>query len=96
MDQKRLFLAIAISLAILLGFQLLVVPHLPKPPPVPHLAESQHSDGDAAGGLARGHCRKRRGDPVRRQRRRAEDGAAAENRRAAGARFDQPAGRAAG
>jgi YidC/Oxa1 family membrane protein insertase len=33
MDQKRLFLAIAVSLAILLGFQMLVVPHLPKPPP---------------------------------------------------------------
>ena len=33
MDQKRLFLAIAVSLAILLGFQMLVAPHLPKPPP---------------------------------------------------------------
>ena len=32
MDQKRLFLAIAVSLAILLGFQMLVAPHLPKPP----------------------------------------------------------------
>jgi YidC/Oxa1 family membrane protein insertase len=32
MDQKRLFLAIAISIAILLGFQLLVAPHLPQPP----------------------------------------------------------------
>ena len=32
MDQKRLFLAIAISLAILLGFQWLIAPHLPKPP----------------------------------------------------------------
>ncbi len=32
MDQKRLFLAIAVSLAILLGFQMLVVPHLPNPP----------------------------------------------------------------
>nr|WP_294567308.1 membrane protein insertase YidC [uncultured Rhodopila sp.] len=41
MDQKRLFLAIAISLAILLGFQWLVVPHLPKPAPVAHVAESQ-------------------------------------------------------
>jgi YidC/Oxa1 family membrane protein insertase len=40
MDQKRLFLAIAISLAILLGFQLLVVPHLPKPAPVTRVAES--------------------------------------------------------
>ena len=35
MDQKRLFLAIAISVAILLGFQLLVAPHLPNPPPPP-------------------------------------------------------------
>jgi YidC/Oxa1 family membrane protein insertase len=32
MDQKRLFLAIAISVAILLGFQLLM-PHPPAPPP---------------------------------------------------------------
>ncbi|MDR3539288.1 MAG: membrane protein insertase YidC [Acetobacteraceae bacterium] len=32
MDQKRLFLAIAVSLAILLGFQWIVAPHLPKPP----------------------------------------------------------------
>jgi YidC/Oxa1 family membrane protein insertase len=32
MDQKRLFLAIAISVAILLGFQLLISPHLPQPP----------------------------------------------------------------
>jgi YidC/Oxa1 family membrane protein insertase len=32
MDQKRLFLAIAVSLAVLLGFQWLVAPHLPKPP----------------------------------------------------------------
>ncbi|MBV9655480.1 MAG: membrane protein insertase YidC [Acetobacteraceae bacterium] len=32
MDQRRLFLAIAISLAILLGFQFLVKPHLPQPP----------------------------------------------------------------
>ena len=31
MDQKRLFLAIAISIAILLGFQLLVRPQLPHP-----------------------------------------------------------------
>ena len=34
MDQKRLFLAIAISLAILLGYQTFVAPHLPKPPMV--------------------------------------------------------------
>lgn len=35
MDQKRLVLAIAISLAILLGFQTFVAPYLPKPPPPP-------------------------------------------------------------
>ncbi|MFL5334820.1 MAG: membrane protein insertase YidC, partial [Geminicoccaceae bacterium] len=35
MDQKRLFLAIAISVAILLGFQLLVKPYLPQPPAAP-------------------------------------------------------------
>lgn len=34
MDQKRLFVAIAVSIAILLGFQLLVAPHLPHPPPM--------------------------------------------------------------
>ena len=33
MDQKRLVLAIAISLAIMLGFQFFVAPHLPKTPP---------------------------------------------------------------
>ena len=32
MDQKRLFLAIAISLAILLGYQTFVAPHMPKAP----------------------------------------------------------------
>ena len=32
MDQKRLFLAIAISLAIMIGFQMLISPHLPQPP----------------------------------------------------------------
>ncbi len=37
MDQKRLFVAIAISIAILLGFQLL----LPKPPPQPQQAALQ-------------------------------------------------------
>jgi YidC/Oxa1 family membrane protein insertase len=31
MDQKRLVLAIAVSLAIMLGFQFFVAPHLPKP-----------------------------------------------------------------
>jgi YidC/Oxa1 family membrane protein insertase len=33
MDQKRLIIAIAISVAILLGFEFLVRPHLPQPPP---------------------------------------------------------------
>ncbi len=32
MDQQRLLIAIAISVAILLGFQLRVAPHLPQPP----------------------------------------------------------------
>lgn len=32
MDQQRLLIAIAISVAILLGFQLLIAPHLPQPP----------------------------------------------------------------
>jgi len=40
MDQKRLFLAIAVSLAILLGFQMLVAPHLPKPPVQTALTEA--------------------------------------------------------
>jgi YidC/Oxa1 family membrane protein insertase len=35
MDQQRLFIAIAISVAILLGFQLLIAPHLPQPPKPP-------------------------------------------------------------
>ena len=35
MDQKRLFIAIAASIAILLGFQLLVSPHLPHQAPPP-------------------------------------------------------------
>ncbi|MEA2778075.1 MAG: YidC/Oxa1 family rane protein insertase [Acetobacteraceae bacterium] len=40
MDQKRLFLAIAVSLAILLGFQMLIAPHLPKPP-APQIAQTE-------------------------------------------------------
>src|SRR5271157_5070638 len=40
MDQKRLFLAIAISIAILLGFQVLIAPHLPQPPPPPQQTAS--------------------------------------------------------
>jgi YidC/Oxa1 family membrane protein insertase len=35
MDQKRLMLAIAVSIAILLGFQYLVAPYLPHPPAPP-------------------------------------------------------------
>ncbi len=44
MDQKRLFLAIAVSLAILLGFQMLVAPHLPKavPPKVANTIAADH------------------------------------------------------
>src|SRR6185437_9861323 len=42
MDQKRLFLAIAVSLAILLGFQMLVAPHLPKPP-VREATQTEHT-----------------------------------------------------
>ena len=41
MDQKRLFVAIAVSLAILLGFQWMVAPHLPQPAPVARLAETR-------------------------------------------------------
>ncbi|MBS0559417.1 MAG: membrane protein insertase YidC [Proteobacteria bacterium] len=44
MDQKRLIMAIGISIAILLVFQLLVAPHLPKPPAPPPkpVAEAVH------------------------------------------------------
>ena len=44
MDQKRLFLAIAVSLAILLGFQTLIAPRLPKPaqPETTQLATTEH------------------------------------------------------
>jgi YidC/Oxa1 family membrane protein insertase len=41
MDQKRLFLAIAISIAILLGFQFLVGRHVTPPPPAQQAASSQ-------------------------------------------------------
>jgi YidC/Oxa1 family membrane protein insertase len=42
MDQQRLFIAIAISVAILLGFQVLIAPHLPQPPkPAPQVATNQ-------------------------------------------------------
>ena len=42
MDQKRLFLAIAISVAILLGFQVLIAPHLPQPPKPPPQQTAGH------------------------------------------------------
>ena len=48
MDQKRLFLAIAISVAILLGFQLLVAPHLPQPPKPPPTATTETSPANTA------------------------------------------------
>jgi YidC/Oxa1 family membrane protein insertase len=42
MDQQRLFLAIAISVAILLGFQVLIAPHLPQgPKPATQVASTQ-------------------------------------------------------
>ena len=44
MDQKRLFLAIAISVAILLGFQVLIAPHLPQPPQAAAGAGRQHRE----------------------------------------------------
>ncbi len=44
MDQKRLFLAIAISVGILLIFQVLIAPHLPQPPkPPPQQIASQEA-----------------------------------------------------
>ena len=51
MDQKRLMLAIAVSIAILLGFQFLVAPHLPHPPAPPPTtrAGNQATPGNAAG-----------------------------------------------
>jgi YidC/Oxa1 family membrane protein insertase len=46
MDQKRLIIAIVISLAILLGFQFLVEPHLPHPKPsVPPITASNTTKG---------------------------------------------------
>jgi YidC/Oxa1 family membrane protein insertase len=43
MDQKRLFLAIAISVAILLGFQLLIAPHMPQAPKPPQQVAGQQT-----------------------------------------------------
>ena len=48
MEQKRLIIAIAASLVILLGFEFLVAPHLPHPKAPPPVASTVHS-GDTAG-----------------------------------------------
>ena len=53
MDQKRLMMAIAVSLAILLGFQYLVAPHLPKPPAPPVVASGAATrPADGTSGIA--------------------------------------------
>jgi YidC/Oxa1 family membrane protein insertase len=55
MDQKRLFLAIAISIAILLGFQMLIAPHLPQPPkPPPQIASSETTPTPSSTAAAQG------------------------------------------
>jgi YidC/Oxa1 family membrane protein insertase len=57
MDQKRLMLAIAVSIAILLGFQFLVSPYLPHPPPPPpptHVASNQATSANSASAPAEG------------------------------------------
>jgi YidC/Oxa1 family membrane protein insertase len=43
MDQKRLFLAIAISVAILLVFQVLIAPHMPQTPTTPQQQTASQS-----------------------------------------------------
>ncbi len=55
MDQKRLMLAIAVSIAILLGFQFLVSPHLPHTPaPPPTTVASNQAPGKSAATPAEG------------------------------------------
>lgn len=49
MDQKRLFIAIVVSLAILLGFQFLVEPHLPHPKPSVPPITANEKPGTAGG-----------------------------------------------
>ena len=52
MDQKRPVLAIAVSLAIMLGFQAFVAPYLPKPPPPTQItagAPASLSSGSSTG-----------------------------------------------
>src|ERR1700729_4005825 len=56
MDQKRLMLAIAVSIAILLGFQFLISPHLPHPPAPPpvSVASNQAASGESTATPAEG------------------------------------------
>jgi YidC/Oxa1 family membrane protein insertase len=54
MEQKRLIIAIAVSLAILLGFEFLVQPHLPHPPPPPPAATASNATGPTADNSAPG------------------------------------------
>jgi YidC/Oxa1 family membrane protein insertase len=50
MDQKRLIIAIVASLAILLGFEFLVRPHLPQPPPeAPAISATTNPSADNPG-----------------------------------------------
>ncbi|MCB8874006.1 membrane protein insertase YidC [Acidisoma silvae] len=46
MEQKRLFIAIAASLVILLGFEFLVAPHLPHPKAPPPVASTTTPNGE--------------------------------------------------
>ena len=101
MDQKRLFLAIAISIAILLGFQYLM-PHPPAPLHPPATVE-QTAGGQTQGALTpagqppAGQPRSAAGAgeaELATGQRGAEECAAGEDRRAAGGGLDQPAGRA--
>jgi len=48
MDQKRLFVAIAISVAILLVFQVLIAPHMPQPPTPPQQQQTASQSGAPA------------------------------------------------
>ena len=90
MDQQRLFIAIAISVAILLGFQLLIAPHLPQPPkPPPQVASSQTTQTQAPNGAGNGGSGSNHAEG-------AQGRAAGADRGASSQGLDQPAGRAAG
>jgi YidC/Oxa1 family membrane protein insertase len=52
MEQKRLLIAIGVSLAILLGFEFLVQPHLPHPPPPAPVVASNDTAGSTTGSSA--------------------------------------------